>query len=116
MLEIWSKAQIEEQLSDADFWDLWKAIYSSCEGMAYKDAEGKVFGKWTLVHIHVMPAESVTLILQLNSGSLLLKAEAVIADITKQQVFRRKRMVPVVDYVDLKTINADPGVSTFGDA
>ncbi len=113
MLEIWSKEQIEEQLPDADFWDLWKEISSSCEGMAYKDAEGKVFGKWTLERIHVMPAESVSLILQLNSGSLLLKAEAVISDITRQQVFRRKRMVPVIDYVDLKTYDADPGVSTL---
>lgn len=115
MHELWNQDQLKSELSDEDFWALWHEIYQDIQGRSEQEAEGKTYGKWLVIKLHVIPAESVHMILQLVGRSLILKVDAIIQDITRQQVFRRKRMVPVIDYVDAKTLREDPGESTtFG--
>jgi hypothetical protein len=115
MIELWSKEQIEAELPDQAFWDLWRDIYAEIQGQVETAAVGKEFGKWTILELHVVPAEAVSMVLRLKGKSLIVRAQSIISDITKEQVFFRRRMIPVEDYATLAEKQADPGVSTtFG--
>lgn len=115
MIELWSKEQIEAELPNEAFWDLWREIYAETQGQTEAAAIGKEFGKWKLLELKVVPADSISMVLRLKRKGLIVRAQAIISDITKEQVFFRRRMIPVEDYATLAEKQADPGVSTtFG--
>lgn len=113
MLTLWSKEDIEKKISPEEFHriGLFLSQQEEPEGMnvASVDAEGRPVS-WEVERFHYMPAESVTAVLRLvGPTSFLLQGYSDQSGTKLKQVFKRTKMIPRVDYVDLAEYNKDPG-------
>lgn len=113
MIELWSADQLKAEITDEIAKDMGLHIRNlMSQG---HEAVGLDLGGFTVIEYHYIPAESIRMVLQVKGKSLIMEVFQDQDGVRRTQLFKRKRMVPVIDYVDLKTKQADPGVSTtFG--
>lgn len=113
MLTLWTDKDIAAKISPEEFHriGIFLSQQEEPEGMnvATVDAEGRPVS-WEVERFHWMPAESVTAILRLvGMNSILLHGYSDQDGVKLKQVFKRTKMIPRVDYVDLVEYNRDPG-------
>lgn len=118
MIELWTKDQIREKIAPEEFHrvGLFLSQQEEPEGMnvASVDSNGNPVA-WEVVQFKYIPAESIYAVLKLVGKSLLLEGFADQDGVTLTQVFRRVKMIPQTDYVNLAEYNKDPGdVGSFG--
>jgi hypothetical protein len=116
MLELWSREQILEVLPKAEFYRIGLMLSTEPDPQGMSVA-GKTSGDrpvpWEVVEYRWIPGESITATLRLVGKNLYVRGISDVSGVKLEQVFRRKRMMPVFDYVDVATLNGDPGVSTM---
>lgn len=117
MIELWSKEQLAAKMPSEELRRI--GVFLSLQpepigmNVTTADSDGQPVA-WEVIEYKWIPAESIHVVLKLvGRGSLFLQGFADQGGIEIQQVFKRKRMIPVIDYVDLKTKQADPGESTM---
>jgi len=111
MIELWSAEQLKDEISDFIAKDMGLYI-KNLQGQG-ADVVGLDLGGFVVIEYHYIPAESIRMVLQVKGKSLIMEVYQDQDGVRRTQLFKRKRMIPVIDYVDLKTKQADPGESTM---